>query len=45
MPDEPQNAREWGLKNERSARNSYIWIQKHLHYKAELKRRGFVYFK
>ena len=39
---EPQNPRDWGLKHEASARESYIRIQKHLHHKVKLTSRGFV---
>ena len=31
----------WGLKHEDSARNSYLRVQKHLHYKVKLVKRGF----
>jgi hypothetical protein len=43
VADNPQNPRDWGLKHEDSARNSYLRVQKHLHYKVKLvKRQGWV---
>ena len=42
VADNPKNPRDWGLKNEDSARNSYLRVQKHLHYKAKLIKKGFV---
>jgi hypothetical protein len=41
VADNPQNLRDWGLKHEDSARNSYLRVQKHLHYKVKLVKREF----
>ena len=39
---EPNNPRDWGLKHENSARESFFPIQNHLHHKVKLTSRGFV---
>ncbi|XP_068708975.1 uncharacterized protein [Montipora foliosa] len=39
---EPQNAREWGLFHEDSARNAYKWVASHTHHKLELIAKGFL---
>ena len=39
---EPNNPRDWGLKHENSARESYLRVQNHLHHKVKLTSRGFV---
>ena len=36
VPNYPQNALAWGLKHENAAMDSYLHVQKHLHYKAKL---------
>ena len=38
-PFTPQN---WGLKHEESAKDSYLRVQKHLHYNAKLVKMGFL---
>ena len=45
VADNPKNPRDWGLKHEDSARNSYLRVQKHLHYKAKLIKKGIGNFK
>lgn len=42
MPENPQNPRDWGLKHEESARNAYMHVQNHVHYKLKLKNHGFI---
>ena len=39
---EPQNAREWGLFHEESARNAYKRVAIHTHHKLELIAKGFL---
>ena len=39
---EPHDPRDWGLKHENSARESYLRVQNHLHHKVKLTSRGFV---
>ncbi|XP_068732725.1 uncharacterized protein [Montipora capricornis] len=39
---EPQNAREWGLFHEESARNAYKRVASHTHHKLELIAKGFL---
>ena len=40
--ENPQNPRDWGLKHEESARNAYMLVQRHVHYKLRLRNHGFV---
>ena len=40
--DDPRNPCDWGLKHEDSARNAYLHVQKHLHYKVKLTQKGFL---
>ena len=39
---EPQNAREWGLLHEQSARNAYKRVASHTHQKLELIAKGYL---
>ena len=39
---EPQNAREWGLFHEESARKAYQRVASHIHHKLELVSKGFL---
>ena len=39
---EPQNAREWGLFHEESARKGYQRVSSHTHHKLELVSKGFL---
>jgi hypothetical protein len=41
VADNPQNPRDLGIKTWSSARNLYLRVQKHLHYKVKLVKRGF----
>lgn len=39
---EPQNAREWGLRHEESARKAYQHVASHIHHKLKLIPKGFL---
>jgi hypothetical protein len=39
---EPQNAREWGLLHEESARSAYFRVERHKHYKIRLEPKGLL---
>ena len=42
LPKQPQNARDWGLKHEESARQAYYRVEKKQHYDLKLHSKGFL---
>ena len=42
LQENPQNPRDWGLKHEESAREAYMHVQNHVHYKVRLESHGFI---
>ena len=42
LPDQPQNARDWGLKHEDSARRAYYKVESKHHHKLTLESKGFL---
>ena len=43
LPDQPQNARDWGLKHEDSARRAYYKVESKHHHKLTLESKGLYY--
>ena len=42
IPSNPFTPQNWGLKHEKSAKDSHLHVQQHLHYNAKLVKMGFL---